>query len=83
MEYLSHCFSTIASWERFFLIIPVLALAGSLAEKKKLAITSGSLSTHTPTFVILLTLIILIVGALTFFPVLALGPIAEHLQLFK
>ena len=67
---------------RFLVIVPVLAIAGSLAAKKRLAATSGTLPTHGPLFVALLSATILIVGALTFLPVLALGPIAEHLALF-
>ncbi|MDX1901188.1 MAG: potassium-transporting ATPase subunit KdpA [Gammaproteobacteria bacterium] len=68
---------------RFWLIIPVLAIAGSLVKKRKMIPSSGTLPTHTPFFVILLIAITLIVGALTFFPVLALGPIVEHLMLWR
>ena len=68
---------------RFAVIVPILAIAGSLAAKKKLAVTSGTLPTHGPLFVTLLVGTILIVGALTYLPTLALGPIAEHLQLFR
>jgi K+-transporting ATPase ATPase A chain len=64
---------------RFLIIIPLLAAAGSLAAKKKLAVTSGTLPTHGPLFVTLLIGTIVIVGALTFFPVLSLSPIVEHL----
>lgn len=67
---------------RFWVMIPVLALAGALANKKIVPISEGTLPTHTPLFVILLIGIVLIVGALTFIPALALGPIAEHLELF-
>ncbi|MFN7919133.1 MAG: potassium-transporting ATPase subunit KdpA [Bryobacteraceae bacterium] len=63
---------------RFFIIIPMLAAAGSLAAKKKLAVTSGTLPTHGPLFVSLLVGTVVIVGALTFFPALSLGPIVEH-----
>ena len=63
---------------RFLIIIPMLAAAGSLAAKKKLAVTSGTLPTHGPLFVMLLVGTVVIVGALTFFPALSLGPIAEH-----
>lgn len=62
---------------RYWTIVPILALAGSLAEKKKLAYTKGSLPTHGFIFVSLLIGTILLVGALTFLPTLALGPIAE------
>jgi K+-transporting ATPase ATPase A chain len=66
---------------RYWLAIPILAIAGSLARKKVIPVSSGTLPTHTPLFVILLTSVVLIVGALTFLPALALGPIVEHLQL--
>ncbi|MBX3187417.1 MAG: potassium-transporting ATPase subunit KdpA [Labilithrix sp.] len=64
---------------RFWLIVPVLALAGSLAKKKRVPRTSGTLPTHTPLFVGMLVGTIVIVGALTFIPALALGPIVEQL----
>ena len=67
---------------RYFVKIPVLAIAGSLAAKGRIPVTSGTLPTHTPLFVALLISIVVIVGALTFIPALALGPIVEHLQLF-
>ena len=63
---------------RFLIIIPMLAAAGSLAAKKKLAVTSGTLPTHGPLFVMLLIGTVVIVGALTFFPALSLSPIVEH-----
>lgn len=66
---------------RFGVILPVLAIAGSLAQKNKVQVGPGTLPTHTPLFVILLLTIVLLVGALSFLPALALGPIAEHLQL--
>ena len=66
---------------RYALAVPVLAMAGSLARKKRLAAGPGTLATHTPLFVAMLIGVVVIVGALTFFPALALGPIAEHLQL--
>jgi len=66
---------------RYWLAIPVLAIAGSLAQKKIVPVSSGTLPTHTPLFVVLVTSVVLIVGALTFLPALALGPIVEHLQL--
>ncbi|WP_394836977.1 potassium-transporting ATPase subunit KdpA [Pendulispora rubella] len=64
---------------RFWLMIPVLAAAGALAKKKIVPQTSGTLPTHTPLFVAMLVGTIVIVGALTFIPALALGPIVEHL----
>jgi K+-transporting ATPase ATPase A chain len=67
---------------RYWLIVPVLAVAGSLARKKAVPATAGTLPTHGPLFVALLAGTIVLVGALTFFPALALGPIAEHLELF-
>jgi K+-transporting ATPase ATPase A chain len=63
---------------RFAIIVPVLAIAGSLARKKASPPSSGTFPTNGPVFTVLLTSIILIVGALTFFPVLSLGPIVEH-----
>ncbi len=66
---------------RFWVIIPVLAIAGSLAAKKKVPAGLGTLPTHTPLFVSFLIGVILIVGALSFMPALALGPIAEHLMM--
>jgi K+-transporting ATPase ATPase A chain len=66
---------------RFWIKIPVLALAGALAAKKHVPVSDGTLPTHTPLFVVLVISVVLIVGALTFVPALALGPIAEHLQL--
>ena len=67
---------------RYGIIIPILAIAGSLAVKKTVPTTLGTLPTHTPLFVMLLIGIVLLVGALTFVPALALGPVVEHLQLF-
>lgn len=66
---------------RFGYILPILALAGSLAMKKSAPIGQDSFPTHGPLFVTLLTVTILLVGGLTFLPVLALGPIAEHLSM--
>jgi K+-transporting ATPase ATPase A chain len=63
---------------RFGVILPVLAIAGSLAAKKSAPPSSGTFPTHGATFGLLLVAVVLIVGALTFFPVLSLGPIAEH-----
>jgi K+-transporting ATPase ATPase A chain len=67
---------------RYGVIIPVLAMAGSLAGKRASAVTAGTLPTHAPLFVTLLVATVLFVGALTFLPSLALGPIVEHLQLY-
>jgi K+-transporting ATPase ATPase A chain len=66
---------------RFAMIVPVLAMAGGLAAKKATPASAGSFPTHGPMFVLLLAGTILIVGGLTFFPALALGPIVEHLLL--
>jgi K+-transporting ATPase ATPase A chain len=66
---------------RFMMIIPMLAIAGNLAGKKIVPETAGTFPVTTPLFTILLTSVIVIVGALTFFPVLSLGPILEHLLL--
>ena len=68
---------------RYWVIIPVLAIAGSLAKKKKVPAGLGTLPTHTPLFVGFLIGVVLIVGALSFMPGLALGPIAEHLMTGK
>ena len=66
---------------RYWLIVPVLAVAGSLARKKFTPPSPGTLPTHTPLFVTLLVGTVLLVGALTFVPALALGPVVEHLQM--
>ena len=66
---------------RFFMIIPVLALAGNLAQKKTVPPSQGTFPVNTGLFAVLLTGVIVIVGALTFFPVVSLGPILEHLLL--
>jgi K+-transporting ATPase ATPase A chain len=66
---------------RFLMIIPLLALAGSLARKKVLPVSAGTLATDTATFVFLLAGVVLLVGALEYFPALALGPVVEHLQM--
>lgn len=72
----------VAMWaSRYWLMIPVLALAGSLAAKKATAVTAGTLPTHTPLFITMLVGVVLMVGALTFVPALALGPIVEHLMM--
>ena len=66
---------------RYWVIIPVLAIAGSLAAKKKVPVSAGTLETHTPLFLGLLVATVVLVGALTFVPALALGPIIEHLKM--
>jgi potassium-transporting ATPase potassium-binding subunit len=66
---------------RYWIMIPVLAIAGSLARKKVVPVSAGTLPTDGPLFVVLLIGTVLLVGALTFVPALALGPIVEHLQL--
>jgi K+-transporting ATPase ATPase A chain len=66
---------------RYWLAVPTLALAGSLVQKKFVPPTEGTLPTHTPLFIFWLIAVILIVGALNFFPALALGPIVEHLMM--
>jgi K+-transporting ATPase ATPase A chain len=63
---------------RFLIIIPMLAVAGSLAKKKGVPATTGTLPTHGPLFIGLLAGTVIIVGALTFFPALSLTPIVEH-----
>jgi K+-transporting ATPase ATPase A chain len=68
---------------RFLFIIPALAIAGSLAKKKLIPVTSGTLPTHGTLFVVLLIGTVVIVGALTYFPALSLGPIAEHFQMLS
>ncbi|MEI7765977.1 MAG: potassium-transporting ATPase subunit KdpA [Phycisphaerae bacterium] len=67
---------------RYWLIVPTLAIAGSLANKKVVPTSSGTLPTHNALFVGLVVGTVLLVGALTFLPALALGPIVEHLQLW-
>ena len=66
---------------RFTIIAAVLAIAGSLAAKKRIPPSAGTLPTHTPLFVVLLIGTVIVVGALTFLPSLALGPVVEHLQM--
>lgn len=68
---------------RYWLIVPVLAIAGALARKKITPTTSGTLPTHTMLFVVLLIGTVLVVGALTFIPALALGPLVEHLRMVR
>ncbi|SCX72044.1 potassium-transporting ATPase subunit KdpA [Variovorax sp. EL159] len=74
----------LAMWlGRFAMIVPVLAIAGALAAKKRLPVTGGTLPTHGPLFVSLLIGTVLLVGLLNYVPALALGPIVEHLVLWK
>jgi potassium-transporting ATPase potassium-binding subunit len=73
----------IAMWVgRFIFVIPILALAGNMVGKKVVPVSAGTLETDTRLFAGLLVGVVIIVGALTFFPALSLGPILEHLQLF-
>ena len=73
----------IAVWfGRFGVIVPVLAIAGSLAAKKRIAVGAGTLPTHGPLFITLLVGTVLLVGLLNYVPVLALGPVIEHLVLW-
>lgn len=67
---------------RYWIAIPTLAIAGSLVSKKSIPSSAGTLPTHTPLFIILLICVVLIIGALTFFSALALGPIVEQLSLW-
>jgi potassium-transporting ATPase potassium-binding subunit len=73
----------VAMWfGRFGIVVPVLAIAGALAAKKRIPASVGSMPTHGPLFVVLLIGTVLLVGALTYVPALALGPVVEHLQLY-
>ena len=67
---------------RFSVIVPVLAVAASLAAKKRLQVNAGTMPTHGPLFISLLVGTVLLIGVLNYVPALALGPVAEHLQLF-
>lgn len=67
---------------RYWIAIPVLAIAGSLAQKKIIPQSPGTLATHTPLFILLLIAVMILIGALAFFPALSLGPIIEHLLLW-
>lgn len=74
----------VAMWlGRFAMIVPVLAIAGALAAKKRLPVTAGTMPTHGPLFVALLVGTVLLVGLLNYVPALALGPVVEHLMLWK
>ncbi|MEW6422873.1 MAG: potassium-transporting ATPase subunit KdpA, partial [Deinococcota bacterium] len=68
---------------RYFTLLPMLAVAGLLAAKRRVPVSSGTLPTDTVLFGGLTVFVILIVGALTFLPALTLGPIADHLQMLK
>jgi K+-transporting ATPase ATPase A chain len=68
---------------RFWLIVFALAMAGALARKKTVPSSPGTLQTHTPLFVVLLVSVVVIIGALSFIPALALGPIVEHLMMIQ
>ena len=68
---------------RYWLAIPTLALGGSLVRKKLIPVGEGTLPTHTPLFIFWLIAVVLIVGALNFFPALALGPVVEHLMMIQ
>ena len=80
-------YNVMLGWEmligRFLMMIPVLALAGNLAQKKSVPPSSGTFPVTTPLFAILLVGVVTILGALTFFPALSLGPILEHLMLLS
>jgi K+-transporting ATPase ATPase A chain len=66
---------------RFWLAVPTLALAGSFARKQRIHTGEGALPTHTPLFGVWLIVVLFGIGAMTFFPVLALGPLVEHMLL--
>ena len=70
-------------FSRFWCMLPVLAIAGSLAAKNTVPPSAGTLPTHTPMFVILLAGVVVMVGVLTYVPALALGPIADHFEMLK
>ena len=73
----------VAMWfGRFGVIVPVLAIAGALAAKKRLPVTAGTMPTHGPLFVGLLIGTVLLVGLLNYVPALALGPVVEHFMLW-
>ncbi len=77
-----NCLLGVVMWfGRFAFIVPVLAIAGSLAKKARVEPTAGTLPTHGPLFVALLVGTVVLVGALTYVPALALGPVVEHLEL--
>jgi K+-transporting ATPase ATPase A chain len=70
---------TVMMFGRYWLMMPALAIAGSLARKKHVPASVGTLPTHTPLFIFWLIAVVIIVGALSFFPALSLGPFVEHL----
>ena len=74
--------SVVMWFGRFSVIVPVLAIAGSLAAKQRLQVNAGTMPTHGPLFVSLLVGTVVLIGVLNYVPALALGPIVEHLQLF-
>ena len=75
---------SVAMWfGRFGMIVPILAIAGSLAAKKRLEVTPGTMPTHGPLFVALLVGTVILIGVLNYVPALALGPVIEHLQLAR
>ena len=77
-----NCILAIVMWfGRFAMIVPILAIAGSLANKKRLETTAGTMPTHGPLFIALLVAVVVLVGVLNYVPALALGPVVEHLQL--
>jgi K+-transporting ATPase ATPase A chain len=80
--YYNTALGVVMFFSRYWLAIPALAIGGSLARKKVVPAGAGTLPTHTPLFIGWLIAVIVIVGALSFFPALALGPIVEHLMLF-
>jgi K+-transporting ATPase ATPase A chain len=73
---------TVMFFARYWIMIPVLALAGSIVTKKKIPTGAGTLPTHGMLFILWLVGVVLVIGALTFIPALALGPVVEHLQLY-
>jgi K+-transporting ATPase ATPase A chain len=68
---------------RFWIIVPVLAIAGSMAAKKSVPASGGTLPTHKPLFILFLVGTVILVGVLTFVPALALGPVAEHFMMIS
>ncbi len=68
---------------RFFVMIPVLAIAGSLSKKRVIPVTAGTLPTHNWLFIVMLVAIIILVGFLTYVPALVLGPVVEHLNMIQ
>jgi potassium-transporting ATPase potassium-binding subunit len=80
-SYMNNALAIVMLFGRFFLIIPTLALAGALVRKRHVPASVGTFPTDTPLFVVLVIGVIFIVAALTFLPVLALGPIVEQLGL--